>query len=95
MRYVLIIDWWNMTADAQSSDGLHYLSDINLAKAAQILYLAENWPFPKKNATTSLSISLPKQFTNRGGSNVTIPEGAPLPPLSFYRQQGVHFNCDS
>ena len=93
---VLIIDWWNMTADAQSSDGLHYLSDINLAKAAQILYLAGNWPFPKKNATTSSSsISLPRQFTNRDGANVTIPEGAPLPPLSFYRQQGVQFNCDS
>ena len=44
---VLILDWWNFTADAQSSDGVHYLSDVNLGKAAQILYLAENWPFPK------------------------------------------------
>eukprot|EP00571_Detonula_confervacea_P009995 CAMPEP_0172304864 /NCGR_PEP_ID=MMETSP1058-20130122/6234_1 /TAXON_ID=83371 /ORGANISM="Detonula confervacea, Strain CCMP 353" /LENGTH=410 /DNA_ID=CAMNT_0013016263 /DNA_START=272 /DNA_END=1504 /DNA_ORIENTATION=+ len=44
---VLILDWWNMTVDAQTSDGLHYLSDVNLAKAAQILYLAEHWPFPK------------------------------------------------
>jgi len=39
---VLLLDWWNLTADAQSSDGIHYLSDVNLAKAAQILYLAEH-----------------------------------------------------
>lgn len=44
---VLILDWWNMTADAQSSDGVHYLSDVNLAKAAHLLYLVEHWPFPK------------------------------------------------
>mmetsp|Transcript_380 Transcript_380/g.683 ORF Transcript_380/g.683 Transcript_380/m.683 type:complete len:130 (+) Transcript_380:955-1344(+) len=44
---VLVLDWWNMTKDAQSSDGLHSLSDVNLAKAAQILYLAEKWPFHK------------------------------------------------
>ncbi len=44
---VVILDWWNMTKDAQSSDGLHSLSDVNLAKASQILYLAEKWPFPK------------------------------------------------
>ncbi|KAL7465163.1 hypothetical protein ACHAXS_005489 [Conticribra weissflogii] len=44
---VLILDWWNMTKDSQSSDGLHSLSDVNLAKAAQLLYLADKWPFSK------------------------------------------------
>ena len=43
---VLIMDWYNMTKNAQTSDGLHHLTDVNLAKAAQILYLVENWPFP-------------------------------------------------
>lgn len=44
---ILVLDWMNMTAGAQSSDGLHSLSDVNLAKAAQIIYLAQHWPFPK------------------------------------------------
>lgn len=45
-RDVIVVDWMNMTAGAQTSDGLHSLSDVNLAKAAQILYLVEHWPFP-------------------------------------------------
>lgn len=44
---LLILDWLNMTVNAQSSDGMHSLSDINLAKAAQIIYLSQHWPFPK------------------------------------------------
>jgi hypothetical protein len=42
---VTIIDWWNLTADAQTSDGLHFLTDVNLQKANHFLhvinYLAE------------------------------------------------------
>jgi len=45
---LLIVDWLNMTADAQSSDGVHYLTDVNLAKAAQILYIAEQWQLMRK-----------------------------------------------
>lgn len=30
---VLIMDWYNMTKNAQTSDGLHHLTDVNLAKA--------------------------------------------------------------
>jgi hypothetical protein len=36
-----ILDWWNLTADAQTSDGVHYLVDVNYAKAQHLLYLAE------------------------------------------------------
>jgi hypothetical protein len=53
---VVILDWWNLTADAQYSDGLHYLSDVNLAKAAQILYLAEHWPFAKPRSDQSCKL---------------------------------------
>jgi len=42
---VLILDWMNMTEESQFSDGIHSMSDVNLAKAAQIMYLAEKWPF--------------------------------------------------
>ncbi|KAL7530710.1 hypothetical protein ACHAXR_009119 [Thalassiosira sp. AJA248-18] len=100
---VFILDWWNLTADAQSSDGVHYLSDVNLAKAAQILYLVEHWPFPKPfraagtgNTTTENSaLPMPRQFNNKNGDTITIPQGVPLPPLSVYRDHGVHFKCDS
>lgn len=96
-RDVVILDWWNMTAEAQSVDGLHYMTDVNLAKASQILYLAERWPFPKPLRTTvanSTAFRMPRQFTGRDGNNITIPEGTPLPPVSFYRQHGIHFHCD-
>ena len=48
---VMILDTWNMTQNSQSSDGLHLLSDVNLAKAAQVLGLVELWPFPKSYST--------------------------------------------
>lgn len=38
---IIFMDWWNMTADSQSSDGLHSLMDINLAKVSQLLYLMD------------------------------------------------------
>jgi hypothetical protein len=40
---IIFMDWWNMTADSQTSDGLHSLMDINLAKVSQLLYLMELW----------------------------------------------------
>ena len=44
---VVTLDWWNLTKDSPTSDGLHSMTDINLAKASQILYLADRWPFPE------------------------------------------------
>ena len=38
---VLFLNWWNMTADSQSSDGVHSLMDVNLAKTAHLLYIME------------------------------------------------------
>jgi hypothetical protein len=38
---VIFIDWWNMTADSQTSDGLHSLMDVNLAKVSQLIYLMD------------------------------------------------------
>ena len=42
---VVTLDWFNVTKDSPTSDGLHSLEDINLAKASHILYLADRWPF--------------------------------------------------
>ena len=96
-RDVVFLDWWNLTKDAQSSDGLHYLSDVNLAKAAQLIYLAKLWPFPTAcgggNCTTALV--RPRNFVNERGDNITLPSGVPLPPFSFYREQGVRLKCSS
>jgi hypothetical protein len=36
---VLYLDWWNMTKDSNSDDGLHSMMDVNLSKASQVLYL--------------------------------------------------------
>ena len=44
---ITTLDWWSLTADSPTSDGLHSLTDVNLAKAAQVLYLADRWPFFK------------------------------------------------
>mmetsp|Transcript_13292 Transcript_13292/g.24947 ORF Transcript_13292/g.24947 Transcript_13292/m.24947 type:complete len:499 (+) Transcript_13292:131-1627(+) len=38
---IIFMDWWNMTADSQTSDGLHSLMDVNLAKVSQLLYLMD------------------------------------------------------
>jgi len=38
---VLFIDWWNMTKDSISDDGLHSMLDVNLSKASQVLYLMD------------------------------------------------------
>ena len=43
---ILILDWYNMTNDSQTSDGLHSLTEVNLAKASQLLYLVEHWAQP-------------------------------------------------
>ena len=43
---ILILDWYNMTNDSQTSDGLHSLTEVNLAKASQLLYLIEHWAQP-------------------------------------------------
>jgi hypothetical protein len=39
-RTVHVLDTWNMTKDAQTSDGVHYLTDVNLQKAYAFLNLA-------------------------------------------------------
>lgn len=93
-----------MTADAQMSDGLHYLSEVNLAKVAQILYLVEKWPLPETrrrrrihNSTYSTGDggkddeTRARQFKNKRGEDITLPEGVPLPPLDFFRQHDVNF----
>jgi hypothetical protein len=36
---VMYLDWWNMTKDSNSDDGLHSMMDVNLSKASQVLYL--------------------------------------------------------
>jgi hypothetical protein len=36
---ITIIDWWNLTLDAQTSDGVHFLTDINLQKANHFLHV--------------------------------------------------------
>jgi len=38
--HIPILDWWNLTEDAQTQDGYHYLSDVNLIKAYQVFHLA-------------------------------------------------------
>ena len=44
---IITLDWWNLTAESPTSDGLHSLTSVNLAKTAQVLYLADRWPFHK------------------------------------------------
>ena len=61
---VLIMDWWNLTANAQSSDGVHQLSDVNMAKAAHILYLVEHWPLGKAEHY-NMSNGTPKTWYSR------------------------------
>lgn len=34
---IVIIDWWRLTAEAQTSDGLHSLTDINVMKANHLI----------------------------------------------------------
>jgi hypothetical protein len=34
---ITIIDWWNLTMDSQTSDGFHYLTDVNLLKSIHLL----------------------------------------------------------
>jgi hypothetical protein len=36
-----IIDWWRLTEDAQTSDGFHHLTDVNLLKAWHLIHLAD------------------------------------------------------
>ena len=38
---ITIIDWWGVTAEAQTSDGFHSLSDVNLFKATVIANVIE------------------------------------------------------
>eukprot|EP00558_Chaetoceros_sp_UNC1202_P007975 CAMPEP_0197249198 /NCGR_PEP_ID=MMETSP1429-20130617/45680_1 /TAXON_ID=49237 /ORGANISM="Chaetoceros sp., Strain UNC1202" /LENGTH=247 /DNA_ID=CAMNT_0042710649 /DNA_START=262 /DNA_END=1005 /DNA_ORIENTATION=+ len=38
---VMFLNWLNLTADAQTSDGLHSLMDVNLSKVSHLLYLLE------------------------------------------------------
>jgi hypothetical protein len=35
------LDWWNLTKDAQTSDGFHFLSDVNVIMAQYIFNLAK------------------------------------------------------
>jgi hypothetical protein len=38
---ITIIDWWNLTLDAQTSDGVHFLTDVNLQKANHFLHVVK------------------------------------------------------
>jgi hypothetical protein len=38
---VLFLNWLNLTADAQTSDGLHSLMDVTLSKVSHLLCLLE------------------------------------------------------
>jgi len=38
---ITIIDWWGVTAEAQTSDGVHFLSDVNLFKASVVANVIE------------------------------------------------------
>ena len=41
---IIEVDPWNLTADAQSSDGLHFLSDVNVVEANHILNVVKMLP---------------------------------------------------
>lgn len=34
---LIVVDWWRLTHNAQTSDGVHFLSDVNLVKANQLM----------------------------------------------------------
>jgi hypothetical protein len=36
---ISIIDWWTLTAEAQTSDGFHFLTDINLVKVNHFVHV--------------------------------------------------------
>jgi len=52
----IVIDWFNMTLDAPSADGYHFLTEVNVLKAAHFMRLGElaikegNF-YKKKNST--------------------------------------------
>ena len=79
---IVTVDWWNLTADSPTSDGLHSLTDVNLAKAAQVLYLSERWPFPKARVEQAAGedLSQAREYVSRSGHVVMIPAGVPMPP---------------
>lgn len=35
---VTTLDWWNMTKESMTSDGLHSVSEVNLLKATHLLH---------------------------------------------------------
>jgi hypothetical protein len=41
MENITTIDWMNLTKGAQTSDGVHYLMNVNFFKAQQLLLLAD------------------------------------------------------
>jgi hypothetical protein len=41
MKNITTIDWMNFTKGAQTSDGVHYLMNVNFFKAQQLLFLAD------------------------------------------------------
>jgi hypothetical protein len=41
MENITTIDWMNFTKGAQTSDGVHYLMNVNFFKAQQLLLLAD------------------------------------------------------
>jgi hypothetical protein len=41
MENTTTIDWMNFTKGAQTSDGVHYLMNVNFFKAQQLLLLAD------------------------------------------------------
>jgi len=38
---IRVVDFWNLTLDAQSSDGYHYLTDVNSVKADVVVAIVD------------------------------------------------------
>jgi hypothetical protein len=49
-----VTEWhvWNLTKDAQTSDGFHFLSDVNIMKAFLLLHVAH---LLKENGAMTIS----------------------------------------
>jgi hypothetical protein len=89
---VLVLDWYNMTSDAPSSDGVHSLSDVNLAMAAQILYLIEHWPWPKETKVAIPEVSSSSSSLHQTSDQVaTTAVPKPQPSTNRERTPTVHF----
>jgi hypothetical protein len=48
---ITTVDWMNFTKGAQTSDGVHYLMNVNFFKAQKLLFLAGEGMFYRKQIT--------------------------------------------